>query len=376
MGRGHGGDDPTAERGRFDPAEPERGRSERRASCSRACRLAPIGCPRDSREEPQGAEPPAAFGSRRRGGRRGGRGGDRPRPRRPTRRSAAFFDVDNTMMQGASIFHLARGLHRREFFTTREILAAAWKQAYFRVVGVEDPEHVAETRASALSLHRRPHRRRARGARRGDLRRGDGPPDLAGHPRAGPAAPRRGPAGLAGDRGADRDRPDHRPPARPDRRAGHGRRARGRRLHRPAGRRHAARPGQGGGDQGAGRPRGARPRAAARRTPTPSTTCRCSRWSATRARSTPTPGCGPTPSTQGWRIRDYRTGRKAARAGVVHGAPWPAPPPAPSPPASPYAAVAAERRRLCPGPFRLGWPRLPWRGAITGAREGCAHDVG
>jgi HAD superfamily hydrolase (TIGR01490 family) len=65
---------------------------------------------------------------------------------------AAFFDVDNTMMQGASIFHLARGLHRRHFFSTREILAAAWKQAYFRIVGVEDPDHVAETRASALSF--------------------------------------------------------------------------------------------------------------------------------------------------------------------------------------------------------------------------------
>ncbi|WP_027862936.1 HAD family phosphatase [Marmoricola sp. URHB0036] len=66
--------------------------------------------------------------------------------------SAAFFDVDNTVMQGASIFHLARGLHRREFFTTRDILGAAWKQAYFRLVGVEDPEHVADARASALSF--------------------------------------------------------------------------------------------------------------------------------------------------------------------------------------------------------------------------------
>ena len=66
--------------------------------------------------------------------------------------AAAFFDVDNTMMQGASIFHLARGLHRRKFFTTREIASAAWKQAYFRVVGVEDPEHVAQTRTSALSF--------------------------------------------------------------------------------------------------------------------------------------------------------------------------------------------------------------------------------
>ena len=67
-------------------------------------------------------------------------------------RAAAFFDLDNTMMQGASIFHLARGLHRRKFFTTREIASAAWKQAYFRVVGVEDPHHVAQTRASALSF--------------------------------------------------------------------------------------------------------------------------------------------------------------------------------------------------------------------------------
>lgn len=70
----------------------------------------------------------------------------------PEPAAAAFFDVDNTIMQGASIFHLARGLHRRKFFTTREILGAAWKQAYFRVVGVEDPEHVAEARASALAF--------------------------------------------------------------------------------------------------------------------------------------------------------------------------------------------------------------------------------
>ncbi len=71
-------------------------------------------------------------------------------PSDPT--SAAFFDVDNTIMQGASIFHLARGLHRRKFFTTREIAGAAWKQAYFRFVGVEDPEHVADARNSALGF--------------------------------------------------------------------------------------------------------------------------------------------------------------------------------------------------------------------------------
>ncbi len=70
----------------------------------------------------------------------------------PDPTAAAFFDVDNTVLQGAALFHLARGLHRRKFFTTRDILAAGWKQAYFRFVGVEDPDHVAEARASALEF--------------------------------------------------------------------------------------------------------------------------------------------------------------------------------------------------------------------------------
>ncbi len=66
--------------------------------------------------------------------------------------SAAFFDVDNTVMQGASIFHFAKGLHRRKFFTTRDILGAVYKQAWFRLVGSENPEHVAEARSSALGF--------------------------------------------------------------------------------------------------------------------------------------------------------------------------------------------------------------------------------
>ena len=70
----------------------------------------------------------------------------------PDTTAAAFFDVDNTIMQGASIFHLARGLHRRKFFTTRDILRATWQQLYFRVAGVEDPEHIAKARSSALAF--------------------------------------------------------------------------------------------------------------------------------------------------------------------------------------------------------------------------------
>jgi HAD superfamily hydrolase (TIGR01490 family) len=43
-------------------------------------------------------------------------------------------------------------MHRRRFFTTRDILKAAWQQAYFRVIGVEDADHVADARASALAF--------------------------------------------------------------------------------------------------------------------------------------------------------------------------------------------------------------------------------
>ncbi|WP_239455503.1 HAD family hydrolase [Nocardioides gilvus] len=71
-------------------------------------------------------------------------------PSDPT--SAAFFDVDNTVMQGASIYHFAKGLYQRDFFSTRDLLGAAWKQFYFRYAGVEDPEHIADARNSALSF--------------------------------------------------------------------------------------------------------------------------------------------------------------------------------------------------------------------------------
>ncbi len=68
------------------------------------------------------------------------------------REAAAFFDVDNTIMQGASIFFLAKGLHRRKFFTTADIAKGMWQQAYFRIAGVEDPEHIASARAKGLSF--------------------------------------------------------------------------------------------------------------------------------------------------------------------------------------------------------------------------------
>jgi HAD superfamily hydrolase (TIGR01490 family) len=63
--------------------------------------------------------------------------------------AAAFFDVDNTLMHGASIYHLARGLYQRDFLSMRDIAGFAWQAASFAVVG-ENLEHVAEIQAKAL----------------------------------------------------------------------------------------------------------------------------------------------------------------------------------------------------------------------------------
>ncbi len=66
--------------------------------------------------------------------------------------AAAFFDVDNTMMQGASLFHFARGLATRKFFTTGDVVRFAWRQVKFRVVGSESAIDTDGARAEALSF--------------------------------------------------------------------------------------------------------------------------------------------------------------------------------------------------------------------------------
>ena len=69
----------------------------------------------------------------------------------PDLTGAAFFDVDNTVMRGASIFHLARGLAKRKFFTAREVGDFAWKQAKFVVNGSEDLEDMASATEAGLA---------------------------------------------------------------------------------------------------------------------------------------------------------------------------------------------------------------------------------
>ena len=70
----------------------------------------------------------------------------------PDEHAAAFFDLDNTLVQGASLFHLAKGLYRRDFFPTRVIVKGLWLQAYFRTIGRERPGHIANAQAASLSF--------------------------------------------------------------------------------------------------------------------------------------------------------------------------------------------------------------------------------
>ncbi|EHR48827.1 HAD-superfamily subfamily IB hydrolase, TIGR01490 [Saccharomonospora marina XMU15] len=75
-----------------------------------------------------------------------------PPPAPPDLTAAAFFDVDNTMMIGASIFHFARGLAARKYFTTSDLAGFAWQQVKFRVGGRESKQGVQSSREQALSF--------------------------------------------------------------------------------------------------------------------------------------------------------------------------------------------------------------------------------
>jgi HAD superfamily hydrolase (TIGR01490 family) len=68
------------------------------------------------------------------------------------RTAAAFFDVDNTMIRGASIYFFGKGMAGRGLITTSDLLRFGWHQLAFRVRGKEDLDAVAEARDKALGL--------------------------------------------------------------------------------------------------------------------------------------------------------------------------------------------------------------------------------
>jgi HAD superfamily hydrolase (TIGR01490 family) len=70
----------------------------------------------------------------------------------PDPSAGAFFDVDNTLMRGASIYYFARGLAARKMFGPRDLARMAWGQVYFRVRGAENTGHIDAARQAALTF--------------------------------------------------------------------------------------------------------------------------------------------------------------------------------------------------------------------------------
>jgi HAD superfamily hydrolase (TIGR01490 family) len=73
-------------------------------------------------------------------------------PAEPDPRAGAFFDVDNTLMRGASIYHFARGLAARKMFGPGDLVKMAMGQLMFRLRGAENADHIDAAREAALAF--------------------------------------------------------------------------------------------------------------------------------------------------------------------------------------------------------------------------------
>ncbi|MGL4340071.1 MAG: HAD family hydrolase [Rhodoglobus sp.] len=75
---------------------------------------------------------------------------DAPKP--PSERPIlAFFDVDNTLMKGASVYYVGREAFRRGLISWRDIALFAWHQFRFLAVG-ENRSHLTTAKDRALGL--------------------------------------------------------------------------------------------------------------------------------------------------------------------------------------------------------------------------------
>ena len=67
---------------------------------------------------------------------------------------AAFFDVDNTLMRGSSLYFLSRGMYKRGFFTKKDISNFIVANLRYRLSGLESTEEIAKVQAAACEFFR------------------------------------------------------------------------------------------------------------------------------------------------------------------------------------------------------------------------------
>ena len=69
-------------------------------------------------------------------------------------RRVAFFDVDNTLMKGSSLFFLSKGMYQRGFFTKKDISNFVMANLRYHLSGVEDKEMILKIQDEATEFVR------------------------------------------------------------------------------------------------------------------------------------------------------------------------------------------------------------------------------
>jgi HAD superfamily hydrolase (TIGR01490 family) len=65
---------------------------------------------------------------------------------------AAFFDVDNTLIRGSTIYFLGRGMYQRGYFTKKDISRFVLANLRFRLTGKENKEEIARFQTAATDF--------------------------------------------------------------------------------------------------------------------------------------------------------------------------------------------------------------------------------
>lgn len=66
-----------------------------------------------------------------------------------TQQRAAFFDVDNTLVRGSTLYFLGRGMYQRGFFTKADISRFVLANLRFRLTGTEKQDEINRFQKSA-----------------------------------------------------------------------------------------------------------------------------------------------------------------------------------------------------------------------------------
>jgi HAD superfamily hydrolase (TIGR01490 family) len=67
-------------------------------------------------------------------------------------RRAAFFDVDNTLMHGSSLFFFSKGMYQHGFFGSREIISFIFANLKYQLLGERSKAEIEQIRSAALSI--------------------------------------------------------------------------------------------------------------------------------------------------------------------------------------------------------------------------------